>query len=298
MTHLKIQPAASELVHYTDPHLPVFLKREELSGDAAQDIHPHCHQEVELIHVLRGSMFYKIDGDVFRLNEGDCLYVNSGHLHESFLINESCCQFHIALIHPSLLTFEPYILSRYRDAILDNVDFSGFALQPHQRGADELGMLIDRLVKSEEEKTIGYDLDIVADCHRILKNVYLKYYHVYQGLLKSDDKERMTLNRMILYIYENYQENLTLEMIAQSGNISVSTCCRLFKRYLEITPTHYLNRYRLTVSCELLKRTEMSMAEIAQSCGFNQQSYYNHLFKSLYHTTPLQFRKEEHESYH
>ena len=41
----------------------------------------------------------------------------------------------------------------------------------------------------------------------------------------------------------------------------------------------------------MLSTTDKNIAEIAASCGFGQQSYYNRLFLREYGMTPKAFRK-------
>ena len=58
-----------------------------------------------------------------------------------------------------------------------------------------------------------------------------------------------------------------------------------------MTPQQYLTQYRINQSIEMMKNEKISMADIAQSCGFCSQSHYTKAFKSLYGITPKQFQK-------
>ncbi|MDO4325060.1 MAG: helix-turn-helix transcriptional regulator [bacterium] len=93
------------------------------------------------------------------------------------------------------------------------------------------------------------------------------------------------------YQYEHYQDSLTLNEIAASANISRSKCCIIFKRYLQLSPVEFLNKYRLEVSRYLLIHTHSSISQIAISCGFNHLSYFSKLFLREYGCTPTKYRK-------
>ena len=41
----------------------------------------------------------------------------------------------------------------------------------------------------------------------------------------------------------------------------------------------------------MLRRTGSSVAEIAQNCGFSDQSYFSRLFQRQFGCTPLSYRK-------
>ena len=44
----------------------------------------------------------------------------------------------------------------------------------------------------------------------------------------------------ILYIHEHYNENITLDTIAENIHLSKSECCRCFKRAASLTPFEYI----------------------------------------------------------
>ena len=54
--------------------------------------------------------------------------------------------------------------------------------------------------------------------------------------------------------------------------------------------TRFLNYVRVEKSKRLLTMTEMRLAEIAGSCGFEDQSYFTKVFKNVTGETPQQFR--------
>ena len=64
-----------------------------------------------------------------------------------------------------------------------------------------------------------------------------------------------------------------------------------YKTYQSLThPIKYQNDIRLKNSCELLHSTNLTITEIAQSCGFNDPLYFSRIFKKKYNTSPTQFR--------
>lgn len=98
--------------------------------------------------------------------------------------------------------------------------------------------------------------------------------------------------RMVAYIEENFASEMTLDEIAQSANVSRSTCCRLFRKYVHTSPIEFLNSYRLQVACGQLESTNLSITEIASNCGFNHVSYFSQLFVESFGDTPRAYRKK------
>ena len=95
------------------------------------------------------------------------------------------------------------------------------------------------------------------------------------------------------YIQKFYREKITLKDIAFSGAVGQSKCCKLFKKYIGVTPNTYLIQYRLHQSTWYLKNTDMTVTEIAQTVGFSGGSYYAEAFGKLCNKSPSEYRKAE-----
>ncbi len=96
---------------------------------------------------------------------------------------------------------------------------------------------------------------------------------------------------MLEYIENNYQNDISLDDIANTVSISRSQCSKLFKQYTDQSPISYLNNYRLEKSREQLRNSDKNISQIAYDCGFNEQSYYSRLFLREFGCTPLEYRK-------
>lgn len=112
-----------------------------------------------------------------------------------------------------------------------------------------------------------------------------------EGQQMKDDLKLQ--NDMVSFLYQHYNEKITLEEIAAAGHISRSKCCRIFKHYLQQSPISFLNTYRLKVSCNLLDSTDKSITEIAFACGFNHLSYFSKNFYNHYGCTPREYREKK-----
>lgn len=65
---------------------------------------------------------------------------------------------------------------------------------------------------------------------------------------------------------------------------------RIFKKFVGMNMTDYFNRQKMDYAYVLLTSTDKSVEEICEMIGFNNISYFYHLFKSLYSKTPNQVR--------
>ena len=89
---------------------------------------------------------------------------------------------------------------------------------------------------------------------------------------------------------------ITLEELADQIHLCKSESCRLFKRYMKESLFDYLLAYRVELSLELLRHTDLDVTGIAGNCGFTNPGYYARIFRRKMGCTPLQYRKNRRES--
>ncbi|MBR1455844.1 MAG: helix-turn-helix transcriptional regulator, partial [Oscillospiraceae bacterium] len=88
-----------------------------------------------------------------------------------------------------------------------------------------------------------------------------------------------------------YAEDIRIRHIAQSAAVSESECLRCFRALIGSTPNRYLNQYRLRRAGQLLRGTELKVAEIAEACGFREMSYFARAFRLAYGVAPSEYRR-------
>lgn len=102
------------------------------------------------------------------------------------------------------------------------------------------------------------------------------------------------VDSIVEYLNQNFQQNISLNSLADDFHISASTIEHTFKAVTHLTPRAYLQRIRIEAGAKLLLNTTYSIQTIASRCGFNSDTYFSTLFKQSYQQTPNQFRNKEH----
>lgn len=100
------------------------------------------------------------------------------------------------------------------------------------------------------------------------------------------------MRAIVDYVREHYRGKVTVADLARAGGISVSSQERLFKKTFGLTPIMYLRKTRLNAACKLLRDTKVSLAAIAQKCGFNDQTSMTRAFRMELKITPLKYRRK------
>jgi AraC-like DNA-binding protein len=112
----------------------------------------------------------------------------------------------------------------------------------------------------------------------------------------SQRKNIDDINKAIRYIWQNYQNKITLEDAARSVYLSPSYFCKIFQRTVGCSFSVYLNRLRIEKSKQLLLRSDLRIADIVSMVGFEDQSYFTKVFKRVCGVSPTHFRKAIGES--
>lgn len=106
------------------------------------------------------------------------------------------------------------------------------------------------------------------------------------------------LRRVLDYIENNLQENLSLEKIAKKGYYSPFHFHRIFKAVIGETLQDFVVRKRLEKSALMLsKNKNKPLDEIYTALGFNSHSAFSKIFKKYYGISPSTFRKNSPENF-
>ncbi|MDL2236634.1 helix-turn-helix domain-containing protein [Christensenellaceae bacterium OttesenSCG-928-K19] len=95
---------------------------------------------------------------------------------------------------------------------------------------------------------------------------------------------------IITYIRQNYMQKITLNDISSNVNFSVSYISRVFKDEMGISITGFINKVRVDNAKMLLLDKDIPLVEVAYLCGFEDQTYFNKVFKKQTGTSPGKYR--------
>lgn len=126
--------------------------------------------------------------------------------------------------------------------------------------------------------------------YMLLSRLYNIFGHM-KIQMKKQQAKSIHVEKAIDYIYENYYKSITIIDIANYLGIDRTYLYRLFKEEYNMSPQKYLLNFRLKAAMNKLEGGNMSIAEIAYSCGFNDASAFCHQFKKVYKDTPLNYRR-------
>ena len=92
---------------------------------------------------------------------------------------------------------------------------------------------------------------------------------------------------------ENLEDPISSSILASKINISTRQLERLFRHYLDKSPQSYYKDLRLRKAKNLLQQTNMSVINVALSCGFESSSHFSKSYKLKYTVSPFDERREK-----
>ena len=98
------------------------------------------------------------------------------------------------------------------------------------------------------------------------------------------------LRKVLDYIDQTFRGRVTLEAAAGLAGISTGHLSRLFRREMGVTFSGYVRRVRVKHARELLVGTDLTLSDVAELCGFCDQSHLTLAFRRETATTPAEFR--------
>ena len=248
----------------------------------------HYHSDIEIIRVLSGTLQITLNNQSLTAAQNDIIFVNSNTLHSA--IPESCVYECIVFNLPFFLSSKEKSCSELCERLCAHEIY----LSPHvSQASAEVYNTLNSIFNLMQKKLPGYRLFVISEIYRffalVIKDKLCEQN--FSALNSADEKSSATLKNVLSYIRENYDKPLTLEQISKVAKMSDKYFCSFFKKMTNKTPIDYLICYRIECSARLLCTTDLSVTDIAYSCGFNDLSYFIKTFKLLKGVTPKEFRK-------
>lgn len=291
MIDIEIMQDASEIIHYDSTDLPYALQERLLSSYTDMKALCHWHEDLELIYIINGEMYYDINDKHILLTAGDVLLVNSHHLHFGYSNEEKECQFICLLFHPDILKSNLALYQKYVSPLIEASSIEYWHFDHTSSLSHWVDAALTALCEMRHQENTDFEYHIIGLLHCFWNEIYQATDPALFRMRSDGDPDLPLQKKMVSYIYQHYAENIELDHIAAAGNISRSKCCKIFQKYLRQSPIAYLNAYRMETSCNLLRDTSYSITEIAGSCGYNHLSYFSKMFFRTYGCTPNQYRK-------
>ena len=93
------------------------------------------------------------------------------------------------------------------------------------------------------------------------------------------------------HIKRNYMKKITLDEVASNVHLSTTYFSAVFKEEMNCSFNSYVNRIRIEMSKKLLADNTISLVDVANLVGYEDQSYFTKVFRSQTGISPGKFRE-------
>lgn len=253
----------------------------------------HWHEQMEIIYIKKGSGKVSINLTSYHVTGGSIIPVLPGELHS--------------------IDGDPGVRMEYENIIfslslLDNADpddwcrrhvidplrnHTLFFERPIPFGTDfyrEASACLDAADAACVERLPGYSLIIKSQLYMFLHTLYShKLRDIPQA--GTDDVHSDKLKALLSFVRDHYGEQITVDDAAAITGYSSAHFMKLFKKETGQTFVAFLNEYRLAAASYFLKETGDSVSSIAETCGFDNLSYFIRSFHKKYGVSPRAYRR-------
>ncbi len=126
-----------------------------------------------------------------------------------------------------------------------------------------------------------------------LLEIFAKHLSVManQILVEKRYEEPPMITRAKQFIGEHQVEEISLDQMAKTLNVSTFYFCKMFKKATGLTFTDYLARTRIERAKNLLLNPNARVSEVAYDCGFVSLTHFNRVFKRIVGKSPTVYRR-------
>lgn len=227
----------------------------------------HAHDHHQLVFSLQGKAAFEVDGQGGEVSASSaCLVPSSAeHTFEGLGRNDMLI-IDLAKTHPHI-----------SDQLFE---------RPLYPQLDPDFLLLLGYVQAELNKPLNHHLLQNAIGYLVIQALHCRLF----GAQLLQSMQRLNLERIESYMQQHLSRKIHVAELAQLAHLSVGHFYLCFKQSTGQTPQQFLLQRRLEKALFLLQETMQPISQIAEQCGFSNQSALTRLITRHFSLSPKQLR--------
>lgn len=247
----------------------------------------HQHQEIQISYVVKGEGNCIIGDYVGEFKNGDIFIIgeNVPHVFNNDPSDEGV---HVISLFFTQSSFGQHFFEFPEFKRFNNIFHRASLGIKIKTKSIPLVVLFSKIAsKSKFEKFIDFMNILQLISKEKLQTLSSEIHNKSYG-----EEEGKRMRDIFEFTLSKYDQNITLDQVAELANMTPNAFCRYFKQRTNKTYINFLIDIRIENASKLLaKKSDLSIAEISYQCGFNNLTNFNRKFKSIKGLTPSEFRK-------
>lgn len=259
----------------------------------------HKHKFIEVVYILSGSATHYLEGETRKVKRGDLFIINMDTPH-AFVPDENPADPFLSYdLMFTLEFFDQSIIGEHAIESLNNsyVFYSLFGGQQAHHPYFSVsgssyamfGELFHRIYQEYRRREKGY-LEIIRG-YLIQLIITIFRLDEASGGNSPSRCNAQTVEYVMEYIRRNYNQRISIQELADRVYFNRDYLARIFREHAGVTITEMIQKTRLEHACSLLSATDLTIAQIAGDCGFEDTKFFYTVFKKYMAMAPGEYRK-------
>ena len=262
-----------------------------------QELHDHPSLtfpgfRFELVYVLSGEAIQFTPNTEMLIKTGDCIFIDNGIKHgykltsnEPLTVWET--SFEYALVDDIPSRFKTLREIAKHHMMIESCE----SVKPIENFIfhDDDGKILklfEEISQEHDNKRLGYRAMVKYKVLEIILTGLRQYFEK-----ESPQDYSPPIKKIIDYMSYGYMSNIPLSDFAKNLNIPFRTLSKLFIKEVGLTYTSYVQRRKISESCNLLVNSNESIEFISEYVGFSVPKKFRQKFKEITGMTPREYRK-------
>lgn len=255
----------------------------------------HWHDYLQIWYTVSGEYLHTLDGVTYTQKPGDAILIFPYMIHH---IDTSASKFpETMVICVSIRKDElmrqciPFLSHTYRDATFDLFRLSPFvSLRGKEKAAAD--NLFNDILEEYDKKMAMHFNKIFSSIARFFELCISNSTDSVSKLELASMRTRFEcIDNSMDFLLSNFSNPIKINELSRCAMMSERGFLDAFSPTIGQAPHNYIIRLRMRYAVELLRKTNMSIAEIAEKSGFYDSSHFNKKCKELCGMSPLAYRR-------
>ncbi len=248
----------------------------------------HWHtSDYELNILLHGSQEFCRGNQSYLLEEDDVLLVSPGVGHASYAQQANT---RALVLHFSPSAFKQFVKKGYTYQFPSCCSTKE---NRHESAYEQIRFYAGQIYACAQKDTPYSQLAAKGSFELLLSALCTLFSPETVQIPDQEDRTHQeTVQRLINYIEQHYQEKISLEDLAQFSQYNRTYISTLFKNTVGVNFYEYLTRVRFQHALIDLSGTEKTLTSIALDNGFSDLKSFNARFKETLHRSPAAYRAQ------
>lgn len=247
-------------------HTDNFIVTTTLYLKSACEDRLHSHHNATISFLYQGAdVESRKNADQYKRKAGDIFFYDSGEAHKTISTLKTSKNVNIELRDSRFLK-DNCSIANLQKLISNDIEANLIAVK-----------ILKEINISDDYSPTTLEtlcLDLTGMSNRIQSNIKPTWVKVLKQLL--DD---------------NWQNKYSLTELSEISGVHPITISKNFRKYFFCSLGEYVRKIKIRKSIPLIKNSELSLTEIAYTCGFADQSHFIRNFKAYTGYLPKDFKK-------